>query len=328
MQRHHHTRNRIPLLILVLLIAGIAAVVPVAALKVEGARIALDVTPGQTVTSPIGVSIKADEAEGDFVVEVLGFGQADSDGTYTGLAAAADTSPYSARPFITIDKPTVHLKPGARADVNATIRVPADAKDGGRYAIILVHPATSASGQQTAFSTAVAIPVFLTIKGGAIAQKGGIIAVEISKAEIGKPFSVTATVKNTGNYHYYGVVSNVTVNDGQGKTVATIKTTPMSRAIVPDQQVKITAQVAQGLPEAMYQLTVRMETQDGTLLATETKFLQVGNPKSGAVSAAPAGQSKVAGVRTTYAPGPGALAVCMAAALGILGGINIRRKRE
>ena len=320
--------STVSLLVLLLLIAGLALVAPAAALKVEGARIALDVTPGQTVTSPIGVSIKADEAEGDFAVEVLGFGQAVADGTYNGLAAAADTSPYSARPFITIDKPTVHLKPGERADATATVRVPADAKDGGRYAIILVHPTTSASGQQTAFSTAVAIPVLLTIKGGTIAQKGEITAVETSKAETGKPFTVTATVKNSGNYHYYGVVSNVTVNDGQGKSVATIKTTPMSRAIVPDQQVKIIAQVTPGLPEAMYQMTVKMETQDGTVLDTETKSLQVGNPKNGAVSTAPAGQSTVAGVRTTYTPGPGAFAVCMAAAFGIFGGINIRQKRE
>lgn len=334
MQRHHHTRTRIPLIILLLLIAGMVTVTPVMALKVDGARIALDVKPGQTVTSPIGVSIKADETEGDFVVEVLGFGQAVSDGTYTGLAAAADTSLYSARPFITIDKPTVHLKPGAQADVNATIRVPVDAKDGGRYAIILVHPATTATGQQTAFATAVAIPVLLTIKGGTATETGEISVVEFSKVEIAQPFTVTSTVKNTGNYHYYGVVSNVSVVDATGKEVANVKTTPMSRAIVPDQMVKIPAQIAPGLHEAMYTLTVRMETQDGTLLSTQTKSLQVGNPKSGAaittsaVNRTPSVKGTVTGVRTTYAPGPGAFVVCMAAALGILGGINIRRKRE
>ena len=71
----------------------------------------------------------------------------------------------------------------------------------------------------------------LTVKGGTIMQKGEITAIETTKADTGKPFSVTATVKNSGNYHYYGVVSNVTVNDVQGKTVATVKTNPMSRAI-------------------------------------------------------------------------------------------------
>ena len=274
MKLNRKTNSTAPLLILVLLIAGVLAVAPATALKVSGARIALDVTPGQTTTAPIGISIGTDEAGGTYAVDVLGFGQSVADGSYTGLTAAADTNAYSARPFIVIDKPTVQLTPGGSASVTATIAIPADAKDGGRYAIILVHPASAASGQQTAFSTAVAIPVLLTIKGGAIAQKGEITAVEPSSAEIGKPFTVTATVKNSGNYHYYGIVSNVTVNDSQGKNVAMVKTTPMSRAIIPGNQVKIIAQVPQGLPEAMYQMTVRMETQDGDVLAVKTKVAE------------------------------------------------------
>ena len=122
MHRQQHTQTKVPLLILLLLIAGIAAIAPAAALKVDGARIALEVTPGQTTTSPIRVSIGTDETEGDFALDVLGFGQSVADGTYNGLEASADTSLYSARPFITIDKPIVHLKPGERADATATIR--------------------------------------------------------------------------------------------------------------------------------------------------------------------------------------------------------------
>ena len=328
MNRNKKTKRTAALLVLLLLFAGVAAVAPAAALKVSGARIALDVTPGQTTTAPIGISIGTDEAAGDFAVDVLGFGQSLADGTYTGLAATADTGAYSARPFITVDKPVVQLTPGGSASVTATIKVPADAKDGGRYAIILVHPATSASGAPASFATAVAIPVLLTIKGGKIDDKGGISAVETSKIEIGKPFTVTATMSNTGNYHYYGIVSHVTITDSDGKAVASVKTTPMSRAIVPGQQVKIAASIAQGLPEAMYTMTVSMETQDGELLAKETKSLKVGNPQSGAASTAPPGESTVAGVQTTYAPGPAALGVCIAAALGIFSGIGITRKGE
>ena len=307
------------LLVLILLMAGIAAVAPATALKVEGARIALDIEPGKIVTYPIGISIKTDEAEGDFAIEALGFGQSVADGTYTALEAASDTSPTSARSFITIDKPTVHLKPGERAVVTATIRVPADARDGGRYAIIMVRPAAAAGGKQTAFATAVAIPVLLTIKGGVISEKSEITAVDIPAVEPGKPFTVTTTVRNTGNYHYYGVVSNITINDEQGKPAGTVKTEPFSRAIVPGQQVQITASVPQGLPEAMYQLTSRIEMEDGTLLGTETKSLQVGNPPSGAAPNA-------GGVRTNFIPGPGWLAVCIAASLGIFGGIWTTRK--
>lgn len=314
------------LLILLLLLTGAVTVAPAAALKVSGARIALDVQPGQITTIPIGISVGSDEAGGSFAVDVLGFGQSVADGTYTGLAAAADTGAYSARSFITIDKPVVQLTPGGSASVTATIAVPADAKDGGRYAIILVHPATSASGAPAAFATAVAIPVFLTIKGGKIDEKGGILAVETSKVEIGKPFTVTATLGNTGNYHYYGIVSHVSITDSAGNAVASVKTTPMSRAIVPGQQVKIVAPVAQGLAEAMYTMRVRMETQDGEVLAQETKPLQVGNPQAKAAGTGAASGSPEAGARATYAPAPGAFMVCIAAASGILAGIHFRQK--
>ncbi len=313
-----HTRTA-SLLVLFLLLAGVATVAPVAALKVDGARIAITVAPGESVTSPIGISLAENEAEADFAIDVLGFGQSVADGSYTGLEASSDTSPYSARSFISIDTPTVHLKPGERADVKATISVPSGTRDGGRYAIILVHPATTASGAPAAFATAVAIPVLLTIQDGKIDEKGEITAVDISSVEVGKPFTVTATVWNSGNYHYYGIVSNVTITDSTGKSIASVKTSPMSRAIIPSQQVQIDAQVAQGLAEGTYTIHVRMETQDGDLLDSEKKSLQVGNLQ--AASPVP-----TATTSKNFLPGPGPFAICMAVAIGILGGSIIRQK--
>jgi hypothetical protein len=314
-----HTRTA-PLLVLILLAVAIATVIPATALKVDGARIALTVDPGQSVTAPIGISLGENEAEADFAIDVLGFGQSVADGTYTGLEASEDTSPYSARTFISIDKPTVHLKPGERADVTATISVPSGTSEGGRYAIILVHPATTSSGAPAAFATAVAIPVLLTIQDGKIDEKGEIIAVDTSSVEIGKPFTVTAAMWNSGNYHYYGIVSNVTITDSTGKEVTSVKTSPMSRAIIPGQQVQIAAAVAQGLPEGTYQIHVRMETQDGDLLDTETKSLQIGNLQTATPTAT--------AFSGNLLPGPGVLAVCMAAAIGIFGGNIIRQKRK
>lgn len=312
-----HTRTA-TLLVLFLLLAGVATMTPVAALKVDGARIALTVAPGQSVTSPIGISLAENEAEADFAIDVMGFGQSVADGTYTGLEAAKDTSPYSARSFISVDTPTVHLKPGVRADVKATISIPSGTRDGGRYAIILVHPATSSSGAPAAFATAVAIPVLLTIQDGKIDEKGEITAVDTSTVEIGKPFTVTSTVWNSGNYHYYGIVSNVTIIDSTGKTIASVRTSPMSRAIIPGQQVQIHAQVAQGLAEGSYTLHVRMETQDGDLLDSETKPLQLGSPPTPTPTATAAGFNLL--------PGPGVPAICIAVAIGILGGMKLRQK--
>lgn len=275
---NRNTLIRICLITLALLIGGAFLVTPALALKVEGARIALDVEPGKTYTSPIGVSIRPEESGGTFTIDVMGFGQALEDGSYIALDSAADTSPYSARQFITIDKPTVTLRPGERDDVTATIRIPSGTRDGGRYAIILVHPAASASGAPAAFATAVAIPVLLTVKAGTISETGEITALEPSISESALPFKILTTFRNSGNYHYYSVVNIVTVTDSTGKIVATAKSDPFIRAIVPGQSVKFIATIQNGLSPGNYQVTSRMEKQDGGLLAEKKATLQVGNP--------------------------------------------------
>lgn len=299
------------LITLALLIAGAFLASPALALKVEGARIALDVEPGKTYTSPIGISLNPEESEGTFSIDVMGFGQS-TDGSHTALAAASDTSPYSARTFITIDKPTVSLKPGERADVTATIAVPAGTSAGGRYAIILVHPAESSSGAPAAFATAVAIPVFLTVKDGTITESGEITALEPAVTEAGKPFDIVITFKNTGNYHYYGVVSSVTITDTQGNVVKTAKTDPFIRAIVPGQSVSFTNSIEGGLPEATYQLHV-----DGDAgwrnAAEKTTVLQIGNP-------APVGVNPI-----PTASGFGALAAILGLLAMLLGSLRFRK---
>lgn len=275
---NQNTRAHICIITLALLIAGAFLVSPALALKVDGARIAIDVEPGKTYTSPIGISINTEEPEGTFAIDVMGFGQAPADGTYTPLSATADTSPFSARPYITIDKPTVALKPGERVDVTATIAIPSGTRDGGRYAIILVHPAASASGAPASFATAVAIPVLLTLKSGTITEGGEITAMEPPAAEVGKPFAVATTFRNSGNYHYYGVVHNVTITDPQGNVVASVKSEPFVRAIAPGQSVAFTASIAGGLPQGTYQVNTHIEKQDGSVLADKKATLQIGNP--------------------------------------------------
>ncbi|OPY29366.1 MAG: hypothetical protein A4E28_00964 [Methanocella sp. PtaU1.Bin125] len=270
---------------LIIAVAMIAA--PSHALRVEGARISLDVEPGKTYTYPIGISINANDSETTLAIDVLGFGQMPADGTYKGLDASADTSPYTARPFITVDKPTVHLKPGERADVTATIAVPAGTKDGGRYAIILIHPATSASGAPAAFATAVAIPVFLTVKGGQLTEAGEITAIGPASVDPGQAFEVFATFKNTGNYHYYGAMINTTITDASGAVVATAVTKPFEKAIVPGQAVNFTNELAVGLPRGTYIIKAKVGQQDGTVFAEKTAALQVGSVATARPTPAP-----------------------------------------
>lgn len=301
------THARFCLFLLALFLAGAVLAAPAAALRVEGARIALDVEPGKTYTAPIGISLRADEPGGDFAVDVLGFGQSPADGTYVGLEAANDTSPYTARPFIAIQGSPVRLEAGGRTTLNATISVPADVREGGRYAILLVHPAATATGAPASFATAVAIPVFLTVKGAAVSDSGTIEELGPASVPPGRPFEATATLRNSGNRHVYGVVQHVTVTDAGGATVATAKTQPLERALVPGNAVRSAVTVNQTLAAGTYRLTSRMETRDGALLAERTEALQVGAAASTTANRATPGFGAPAAVLVLAGLGAGGL---------------------
>lgn len=298
--------------------------IPASALKVEGARIALDVEPGRTYTSPITISLGPDETGGTYAIDVLGFGQSRADGSYTGLDASEDTSPCSARPFIIIDRPTVSLQPGERAEVNALIDIPADTRDGGRYALILVHPAGASSGAPAAFATAVAIPVLLTVKNGAITESCDIQEIAPAGTEPGRPFGVSLTVLNSGNYHVYGIVSNVSITDTGGRIIVSGKTDPMVRALIPGQAVDFKNDIKVGLPAGMYRIVARIEKQDGKLLAEKRADLIVGsgNPGSTTLPTAPAGGTKPG----LFLPGFGALAGVAGLAVSFMAGFSRWRK--
>ena len=261
-------------IILALILVSATVVTPVFAIKVEGAKIMLDVVPGKTYIFPMAVSIKPDDAATDIAVDVLGFCQSAEGGLYEGIASSADTGQYSARGFMTVEKPVIHLNPGERVEFNAVIKVPSDATNGGRYALILIHPA-AASGQQAAFATAVAVPVMLTPEGGSLTETGEITSVAAGDIVPGKPIRITTMLKNTGNHHYYGAVSKVTVTDSSGKTVATVATEPFVRAVIPGQTAGIPADITTGLSTGTYTVTSRMEKQDGTLLDEDSTTIEV-----------------------------------------------------
>jgi|LAHQ01.1.fsa_nt_gb hypothetical protein len=317
---NRNTYSYLCVIMLAFLIAGTVLAPPALALKVEGARIALDVEPGKTFTSPIGISIGENEAGGAYAIDVMGFGQAPADGSYTALDALSDTSPYSARQFITIDKPTVTLQPGEQADVTATISIPSGTRDGGRYAIILVHPAVSASDAPAAFATAVAIPVFLTLKTGTIREVGEISEIGPSLIEAGKPFTVATTFWNSGNYHYYGVVHNVTITGINGNVAASVKSEPFIRAIVPGQSVTFTASIASGLPQGSYQVIARVEKQDGQVLAEKKATLQAGSP--------PATQATTVAPSKGFLPGFGGLIAILGLSVALFGILWTRKGGE
>jgi hypothetical protein len=252
-------------LILALLLAAIFAAAPAAALKVEGAKIMLDVKPGTTYIFPMAVSIKPDDPPSEYAIDVLGFSQSIDAGSYEGIQPSEDVSPYTARSFISVPFSTVLLQRGERKEFNATIRVPENVGDGGRYAVILIHPAATGTGQAS-FATAVLVPVMLTVEGSNLVETGQITSVTVGDVIAGKPIIVSTTLKNTGNHHYYSAINELSVKDSSGQVVASAKSDPFSRAVIPTNSVRFDTPLTLGLPIGTYTVVSRMILEDGTPL--------------------------------------------------------------
>lgn len=249
------------LCLLLVLPAGVSAI------AVSGSKYMDSVRPGGTDTHTMTVSIGPDEDPTDIQVEVYGFGQS-MDQSYSVVNPANDLSPFSARSFITLDTSSVHLKPGVAQSINAKISVPANAGSGGKYALIYIH---ALPGTGKSFTTAVLVPVLVTISGTTPTETGSITDLSVGEVTPGQPIAITTTLKNTGNYHYYHTVNTITVSDGTGNTVGTFSTQPSVYAIIPGNTVRYTATPKlQDLPAGTYTVDSKVLLESGKVLDEKT----------------------------------------------------------
>lgn len=211
---------------------------PSAAIGVTGSKYMGSISPGGTDTHVMTITLGAGEPATDLTAEVAGFGQTIS-GMYTPLNAENDVTPYSARSFITLDNSTIHLEPGTQKSITATIKLPKNAGPGGRYAIIYIRSLPSAN---TNYETAVVVPVFITVTGTTPTKTGSITQTDTGTVTMGQPITITTTFKNTGNYHYYSAMNEVTVSDSNKVLIANTSTTQMAYAILPGNTVQFVAQ--------------------------------------------------------------------------------------
>lgn len=75
-------KNSYWLLLFTLFLVAVFIISPITALKVEGAKVLLDVKPGTTYIFPMAVSIKADDSASEYSIDILGFGQTLDAGMY------------------------------------------------------------------------------------------------------------------------------------------------------------------------------------------------------------------------------------------------------
>jgi hypothetical protein len=254
--------------------------IPVSAnpgLRVSGAICEGEIVPGNNYTHTMTISTRDTDPAMDIQVDVMGLGQS-LEGACQALEAPEDTSPYSARSFITLNKSSFHLEPGGSQEVVATIRIPGNATAGGRYAVIYVHTQPTGGGQVGIIS-AINVPVYLTIKDSQLIYEGKIIELPTTEAVSGEPVEILTMFQNTGN-HDFKVKGEVTIKDTQGQILETISIPVTTSAVVPGiiRQLKATF-IPQGeLPLGNYSVQSRVMLEDGTLLDEASGSFEVKEP--------------------------------------------------
>jgi hypothetical protein len=244
----------------------------VSAIGVTGSKYVGSIQPGGTDIHNMTVTIGANDNPTDVLVEVYGFGQNIGQG-YAAVTQANDVSPYSARSFITLSISSFHLEPGASQNVDATISVPANTGPGGRYALIYIHAKPS---KGASFTTAVLVPVLITIAGTPPTVTGSITNLSVGEVTVGQPITVTTTLKNTGNYHYYNTVNMITISDATGNLVGNFSTQPAIYAIIPGNTVHYTiTPKLQDLPAGTYTVDSKVLLESGTALDEKTTTFSV-----------------------------------------------------
>jgi hypothetical protein len=248
------------------IICLILCFLPVTAIKVGGSIYTGSIAPGGTAVHTMTVSTNPEDPPMDLTVDVLGLGQSPGQAN-TDLSSEKDTSPYSARTFITVEPKTFHLESGASQEVKATIAIPQNAGKGGRYAMLTIHNAPTGTGS-TLIVTAISVPVVITLAGTVATMTGVITNVAVADIIPGQPLKITTSLKNTGNYHYK-VTNNVSVTDSTGKIVAEGGSVS-PRSIVPPFTVNYDTNLATPLPAGTYSITSKASLDDGTVLDTKT----------------------------------------------------------
>jgi hypothetical protein len=231
-------------------------------LTVSGAKLVKTASPGDTFHHQITVSTSSAGQPVDITLQISSMAQS-LDGT---PRPSPDSDPYSASGFITLDKDSFHLDPGGKEVVNATIHIPTDAGDGGRYALITVATRPPPGGKLSVI-TAVDVPVYITIKDSLLNHQGAITSLSANVSS-SQAIKVTTTFENTGN-HDFKVKDILTVNDNQGHTIASVDTGLSLWPLIPGMSREIKANLFPDIDllPGLYRISSQVTLDDGTILA-------------------------------------------------------------
>ncbi|MCX6011903.1 MAG: hypothetical protein NTV30_00525, partial [Chloroflexi bacterium] len=254
------------------LIPGTASASP--GLTVNGALFEADVSPGENITHDIKISLSDDKKPVTINLEVGGFGQ-NPDGTCNPVEANKDIFAYSACSFITLDTYTLRLNSGETRHVKASIRIPSDVSDGGKYAVIRLSN-QSDDKKQLSVALSINIPILLTLSNSTPVHTGQVESINISKILNHKPIELYTDYKNTGNHHYK-IRGIMYIKDNSDKVLATLYSSAGVTSILPEQlrRIKFSFIPTNSLPLGNYRVESVVISEDNQILAQKEIALDI-----------------------------------------------------
>lgn len=266
--------NRILNIAIFAVLAFILAVLPATAgLQVSGATFEAEIAPGQPFEHLINVSNYNSVGPMDVIVDVLGYGQSQTDGVIEGIKKDLDISPYTARNFIKVSPEEFHLEPEESKEVVVSGIMPLNIGDGSRYAVLYIHTHPIGNGS-IGIALAGDVPVRLTVKGSNLIESGEIKSVEMDDRESNEHRYLSVIFENTGNHHYKAKARAIFKNE-KGEKVANIESPLTSGPIIPMYSRGFLLPLDDNMASGTYFAEISVIHENGTILDSEEKALKI-----------------------------------------------------
>lgn len=265
--------KRFALLFVTILIFG--AISPASCLRVTGAVLLATTTPGEQFNFHIDVGLGKNDTPANFSLDVNDWKQSlmgDND------AVANNPGLYSAKDLLTVSPQSFHLDPNSSQIVTVGAIIPADAKPGGRYAIISIHNAPEKNGTSKYMVNnqfAVESLVAITISESDTQKQGEISNLTISEPVSAKLQNLSLIFNNTGNIHYK-VLTEAALKDKDGKILANASV-PLTSSILPGaaRLIEFSFKPESQLKSGTYTAEAMISLEDGTVLAKRDTHLAI-----------------------------------------------------
>ena len=243
--------------------ASVARAIDAASVTVSPSLIIESVTSGSssnyTITVTNGFALD---------LEVDGLGQTVAGATY-GVLPADDTSAYTARPWVSIDKN--HLDPGT-SNLTVRVNVPAGTNPGEKYAAIYMHSQGSTQGGATIIS-GVLIPLIFTVNQTSFITNisGQMTDLQVPTAYRGRAIDILTYFNNNGNCRITGATNNVTIRDSS-QTVKWQNLSPITPSVIPSYPRIIDVKYNVGLNSGSYSVTSIITLASGAVYSRSLNF--------------------------------------------------------